>query len=196
MKQDLYVANLKDINKILRNNPVTFLPHKKRNIYEYRCFDYYPMLNGFSYKITIRKTNSFMDDVKDYWYNILPNINIGTMEYLVFDDEIIIDRIYIHNTIDNDFGKPPYKLLDYYRQKHYLRNAINQEETDELMNSFIDYIKSIAIKEKKKKVIFNHKEKMHLFHKYFVKEGFVLQTDTEGVTANNGEWIVEEFFEG
>lgn len=106
------------------------------------------------------------------------------------DDEIIIERIYIHNTIDNNFGN----IKRLYRLKFSLnlKNAINQEESTELMSSFIYYIKSMAQKEGKKRVLLDCTNNFRFFDKYFEKEGFVLKPET--IRTRIAEWIVEEEF--
>jgi hypothetical protein len=66
MKKELYVSQLQDINKILRNQPVTILPKEKRNVYLYRLMDHYPLVDALNYKITIRKTHSIIDRIHNW----------------------------------------------------------------------------------------------------------------------------------
>ena len=190
-----YASNLQEVNTVLRDFPNSFdssvvsgvsrigvlyssLPIHSFN-YESGS-NYAIMLKTRQvgqnwYSLEIDKINSFVENIMDWWYDHQWRKLIGNMKYIIEEDSILIMHLYVHNTIDNKFI--PRKT------NYYLNHAINQEETNELMSSFIEYMKTLAKKEGKNKIILEEFCLYgELFEKYFAKEGFILKKMDYGMT--------------
>lgn len=168
-----YASNLQEVNTFLRDFPIHSFNYESGSNYAIMLKTRQVGQNWYS--LEIDKINSFVENIMDWWYDHHWIKMIGNMKYIIEEDSILIMHLYIHNTIDNKFI--PRKT------NYYLNHAVNQEETNELMSSFIEYMKTLAKKEGKNKIILEEFCLYgELFEKYFEKEGFILKKMDDGMT--------------
>lgn len=168
-----YASNLQEVNTVLRDFPIHSFNYESGSNYAIMLKTRQVGQNWYS--LEIDKINSFVENIMDWWYDHHWIKMIGNMKYIIEEDSILIMHLYIHNTIDNKFI--PRKT------NYYLNHAINQEETNELMSSLIEYMKTLAKKEGKHKIILEEFCLYgELFEKYFEKEGFILKKMDYGMT--------------
>ena len=123
--------------------------------------------------IRIWKTKSFMN----LWYNrFSTNEFIGALDYTIQKDIVKIDYLCV-NDIDQ------YNVSDKCCK-------LNDEETLELKNNLIQYIKNIAQEENKSKIIVDVHNNLRFYKKYYVDEGFVL---TDRKCSDNPYWLETEY---
>ena len=168
-----YASNLQEVNTVLRDFPIHSFNYESGSNYAIMLKTRQVGQNWYS--LEIDKINSFVENIMDWWYDFHWIKMIGNMKYIIEEDSIQIIYLNIHNTIDNKFIPR--------KNNYYLNHAINQEETNELMSSLIEYMKSLAKKEGKKKIILEEFCLYgELFEKYFEKEGFILKKMDDGMT--------------
>ena len=194
----LFVSSLEKINKLLHNEVVKpgFIFFGKRYAIQYNRFKgkYSPnkidnqilvirpttIMNGFFYEsfdnVDILSNIYFSTYFKNIYYDskelskvyenngIEYETDIPNNEDLSEDNELFIEAWYIHNC---DFLKPHLNLKILYPEKQILSD-------DEIMKHFksiIYYIKTIARKENKKKILLDVCQE--IFTNFFEKEGFI-----------------------
>jgi len=108
------------------------------------------------------------------WYD---NFNcrqlIAALNYEITKDYIKIDYLNINDG-------------DGYSESNFVLN-LNESET--IKKALLQFIKNLAIKEKKKKIIIDVHENLRIFNKYYKNEGFVTTTHR---CHDNRFWIEAE----
>ena len=98
---------------------------------------------------------------------------IGALDYTIQEDHIKIDYINI-----NDDEK-----------KHMFHSNLDQNEAEDLIKAFIQFLKIVAKKEKKNKIVLDIHSNCRIFHKYYYYQGFNI---TYRQCKNNPFWIETE----
>jgi hypothetical protein len=81
---------------------------------------------------------------------------IGALDYIINDKYILIDYLSINDS-----------------EKSYMyNNSLDQYEAEDLINSLINFIKIIAKKENKNKIIMNIHQNLRYYEKYYYYNGF------------------------
>lgn len=123
--------------------------------------------------IRIWKTKSFID----IWYSpFSTNDFIGALDYTVQNNIVKINYLCV-NDIDE------YNVFD-------RKCKLTDEETIELKKNLIQYVKNIAIKENKSKIIVDVHNNLRFYNKYYADEGFVL---TDRKCKENTYWLEAEY---
>lgn len=168
------LPNLNALNELLINNDNPGL-YNCRCIYEDRIAIQYILKNN-SHSVRIWKTKSLFD----YWYNDFHYCHknfIAALDYTIYDKYIKIDYLYI-----NDIGnKINIKSYD---------NSLDEYESKDLLKSLIKFVKIIAKKENKDKIIIDVHENLRIYEKYYYYNGFKI---TNRKSDNNPFWIETEF---
>ena len=129
-------------------------------------------LKDKEYSIRIWKTNVWFD----YWYNSekdnVKNI-MAILNYSILDSFIKIKYLYVND--GNLSSLYPYLL--------------NKDESEHLIESLIDYLKKIAIKNKLTKIIVDIHENLRIFKKYYYCLGFDIMNQK---CRDNPFWIKAE----
>jgi hypothetical protein len=163
------LSSLKELNYVLNNKNINALNDKNINastcIYDTRIAIKHSIDNKFNI-VRIWKTNSLFD----YWFDeFSTNKFIGAIDYTINNDHIKIEYL---NVNDYDSNMNSNKLTDY--------------EAIELTNSLINFMKILAGKENKNKIIIDVHSNLHLYEKYYKDEGFVVTTRK---STDNSNWI-------
>ena len=166
----ILLSNLQELNELLSNNDNVNL-YNCKCIYENRiAIQHY--LEKNKNIIRIWRTKSLFD----YWFDDFHYCHrnfIGSCDYTIHDTYIKIDYLYINDGKNNN-------LYD---------NPLNEYESEELIKSLINFIKTIAIKENKNKIIIDVHENLRLYEKYYYYNGFDI---TNRKCINNPFWIEVE----
>lgn len=169
----IIVPNLNALNNLLINNENSSL-YNCKCIYGNRiAIQHYFHKN--KHYIRIWKTIALFD----YWYNDYNYCHknfIASLEYTIYDNYIKIDYLYINN----------------YENKtnHYLyNNPLNEYESEDLIISLLNFIKIIAKKQNKYKIIKDVHENLQIYYKYYYYNNFNL---TERRCKDNPFWIETE----
>lgn len=168
------LPNLNALNELLINNDNSSL-YNCKCVYEDRIAIRHSFKNN-SHTIRIWKTKSLFD----YWYNDFNYCHrnfIAALDYTIYDNYIKIDYLYI-NDFDNKIN---IKLYD---------NSLDEYDFEELLKSLIDFVKFVAKKENKDKIIIDVHENQRIFEKYYYYKGFKI---TNRKSENNPFWIEIEF---
>ena len=120
--------------------------------------------------IQIWKTKSLFD----YWFDPYYSRNfIGAFDYIIYDTYIKIIHIGI-NDIDH---------------RNMRNNYLDEDDAEELIKNFINFVKIVAIKENKEKIILDVHENLRIYLKYYYYIGFKI---TERKSIDNPFWIEVE----
>ena len=123
-----------------------------------------------SHSIRLWKTKVLFN----YWYNVFESKQfVGALDYKINDDHIKIEYL----NINDGEGSLSYDFI------------LNQNDSNLLKKDFIEYTKTLAIKEKKKKIIIDVHGNLRIFDKYYKNEGFVATTRR---CHDNRYWIEAE----
>jgi len=165
------LPNLVALQELLNNND---------NEYNYRCQGLYED------KIAIRHTlaHNGMNSIRiwktpcllGFWYNDFDYSHkyfIGALDYTIYENCIKIDYLNI-----NDFDK-----------KDMFYNPLNQDDSIHLVKSLIHFVKIVALKETKPKIILDIHENLRMFFKYYQEEGFRV---TNRKCKSNPFWLEAE----
>lgn len=121
--------------------------------------------------ILIWRTKSLFD----WWYDPYCSRNfIAILDYKLNDTYIKINHIGIN---DNE-------------RKNMYNNYLDEYDSEELIQNLINFLKIIATKEGKEKIIIDVHENLRLFLKYYYDIGF---TPTKRLCADNPFWVEAEF---
>ena len=164
------VSNLNSLNELLINNDNHCL-YNCKCIYEDKIAIQHSLKNN-SHFIRIWKTKSLFD----YWYNNFHYFHrnfIASLDYTIYDKYIKIDYLYI-----NDFNNKINIML--------YNNPLDEYESEDLLKSLITFVKIIAKKENKDKIIIDVHENLRIYEKYYYYNGFKI---TNRKSDNNPFWI-------
>ena len=123
------------------------------------------------HKIRIWKTKSLFD----YWYNNFHYCHrnfIAALDYTIHDEYIKIEYLYINDS-DNIINNKLYN------------NPLNTYESENLIESLIQFVKNIAKKENKHKIIKDVHENLRIFKKYYYNDFNV----TNKKCTDNSFWV-------
>ena len=113
--------------------------------------------------IQIWKTKSLFD----YWFDPCSSQNfIATIDYTIHDTFIKIDYIGINNRLDE-----------------------YEYDMEDMIKNMVNFVKIVATKEKKEKIIIDVHENLRIFSKYYYYNGFSI---TERKCRDNPFWIETE----
>ena len=147
----ILLQNLKELNELLNNNDNNC---KCKCIYENRiAIEHYLKKN--MKVVRIWRTKSLFD----YWFDDFKHCGknfIGALDYTIHDTYIKIDYLCINNS----------------EIKNMYNNPLDQYESEDLITSLINFIKIIAKKENKDKIIIDVHENLRLYEKYYYYNGF------------------------
>jgi hypothetical protein len=165
----ILLSNLQALYELLQNNDNESL-YTCKCIYEDRI-----AIKHYTRKelniIQIWKTKSLFD----YWFDPYCSKNfIATLDYTIYDTYIKIIHVGIN---------------DSERRNIYNNNNLDQQDAEELIKNFVNFLKRLAIKEKKEKIILDVHENLRLFLKYYYYIGF---KTTERKCTDNPFWIETE----
>jgi hypothetical protein len=122
--------------------------------------------------IRIWRTKSLFD----YWYDNFNKCSknfIGALDYTIYDDFIKIDYI---------------NICDYEKRNIY-NMFLNEYESEELIHALLIFVKNVAKKENKNKIVIDVHENLRIYHKYYYYEGFEI---TDRKSTCNPFWIETE----
>jgi hypothetical protein len=145
--------------------------------YNYNCPSFYndriAITTNYKNKNSIRIWKTF--SILDIWYSKFVEKNIiGALDYSIHDTFIKIDYLFI-----NDEEK-------LYMNYNFF---LNEDDAEKLVHSFILYIKDIAKKENKNKIIIDVHNNLRYYNKYYKDEGFCI---TKRKSKDNPFWIETE----
>jgi len=151
----ILLPNLTVLNNLLNNDDIddTYLCNCK-NIFENKIIIKHLVKNKVnSIRIWREKTifgfyyNNFRYEGKNF---------IAALDYIINDTYILIDYLSINDS-----------------EKSYMyNNSLDQYEAEDLISSLINFIKIIAIKENKNKIIMNIHQNLRYYEKYYYYNGF------------------------
>jgi hypothetical protein len=149
----ILLPNLEALNELLINNDNVSL-YNCKCIYEDRIAIQHNVKKNRNI-IRIWKTKSLFD----YWYNDFHHCGknfIGALDYTIYDTYIKIDYLYINHD----------------EPKNLYNSLLHEYECEDLINALIHFLKIVAKKEKKSKIILNVHQNLRLYLKYYYVEGF------------------------
>lgn len=169
----ILLPNLDAVCILLNNNKNEGL-YQCKCMYENRIAIQYYWNNKDKTQNTIRVWRTW--SLFDYWYNdfqYMAKNFIGALDYTIQEDYIKIDYINI-----NDEEK-----------KHMFHLNLDENEAQDLIKAFIQFLKIIAKKEKKNKIVLDVHSNCRIFYKYYYNEGFNI---TNRQCKNNPFWMETE----
>lgn len=153
-KKTILLPNLDSLQELLNDNG-NESDYMCKGVYEDKIAISHELDENGMFSIRIWKTTCLFG----FWYNDFNCSHknfIGALDYKIHENYIKIDYLNI-----NDFDK-----------KDLFYNLLNQDECVNLMKSLINFVKIIAMKENKSKIILDIHENLRLFFKYYQEEGF------------------------
>ena len=167
------LENLNQLNELLINND-------NPNLYNCKCIykDKIAIQHSLCeniHSIRIWKTKSLFD----YWYNDFHYYHknfIAALDYTIYDKYIKIDYLYI-NDLNNNIN---FRLYN---------NPLDEYESEDLFKSLINFVKIIAKKENKDKIIKDVHKNLRIYEKYYYYNGFKV---TDRKCIDNPFWIETE----
>ena len=150
----MLLQNLKELNELLNNNDNSSLNCKCKYIYE----------NRIAIELHLKKNRNIIRIWRtkclfDYWFDDFKHCSknfIGALDYTIHDTYIKIDYLSINNS----------------ENKNMYNNPLDQYESEDLITSLINFIKNIAKKENKNKIIIDVHENLRLYEKYYYYNWF------------------------
>ena len=164
------LPNLEALSELLNNNDNVSL-YNCKCIYEDRIAIQHYIKKDMNI-IRIWKTKSLFD----YWYNSFDYCSknfIGSLDYTIYDSYIKINYLYINDG----------------EHKNLYNNLLDEYEVDDLLKCLINFIKTLAKKENKNKIILDVHRNLRLYQKYYYIEGFEV---TKRKCIDNPYWIETE----
>lgn len=173
------------LNKFILLNDLSSVFHVLKNKVVKPSFCFYGNRIVFKHDVTqdgnsirIWRTTSILD----YWYDKHSSGTsyIGALDYTIQDDGVKIDYININD-----------KEEIYYNKKEicYNKNKLSDTESTELMDSMMQFMKTVADKEKKPKIKLDVHGNLHTYNKYFENVGFI---NTKRKSQDNPFWVETE----
>ena len=170
----ILVSNLDSLYQLLNNNDNESL-YSCKCIYDNRiAIQHYINKKNINI-IRIWRTKSLFD----YWFDKFNSDSknfIATFDYTIHTFYIKINYIYVNNE-ENKINKMLYI------------NNLNENETENLITSIINFIKIVAKNENKKKIILDVHQNLNLYKKYYIWEGFRI---TNRKCSDNPFWCETE----
>ena len=164
----ILLQNLKELNELLNDNSSLY---NRKCIYE----------NRIAIKLCLKKNTNIVriwrtKSLFDYWFDDFEHCSknfIGALDYTIHDTYIKIDYLCINNS----------------EMKNMYNNPLDQYESEDLIISLINFIKIIAKKENKDKIIIDVHENLRLYEKYYYYNGFDI---TNRKCIKNPYWFEAE----
>jgi hypothetical protein len=166
----ILVSNLNEIIELLNNNHDVSI-YNCKCIYKTRMAIQHKFVNNINI-VNIWKTNSLFD----YWYtgyNDCGKNFIGCFDYTIHDSYIKINHLSI-----NDDENP-----------NLYNDPLDIDDSEDLIKACIAFVKLVAIKENKNKIILDLHSNLCLYEKYYSYEGFEI---TNRKCLNNPYWFESE----
>lgn len=163
----LLLPNLESICDLLNNKESNYIYFSNYICNERTAIKHWNV--GKMNIIRIWNTRSFLD----YWYNEFCDSErrfIGALDYTIHDNYIKIEYLCI-NDGEN------YMMYD---------DVLETEEAHELIHSLINYVKILANKENKPKIVMNVHGNLRLYDKYYSRVGF---ETTNNKCIDNPYWV-------
>ena len=168
----ILLPNLPALYELLNNN-------ENESLYSCKCMYTDRIAIQHTYKqgqgmhsIRIWKTKSLFD----YWFNDFHHSGrnfIASLDYIIHDQHIKIEYLSVNNG----------KHINLYNQ------ILDTNEIDDILESLIKFVKNVATKENKTKIILDVHENLQLYNKYYYYEGFEI---TGRKSVDNPFWIETE----
>lgn len=175
----ILLSNLRCLNGILNNYEATLSNHTNNNFFT-KIYSDKIAIKHYNYEkinsIRIWKTKSLFNYL---FYKLSGGKFIGGIDYIINNDNIKIDYLFIN---DNE-----YKNIC---NKNIPNDILDESEAFEIKKSLINYIKFLAKKENKNKIIIDVHQNLRLYEKYYNNEGFII---TNRKCLDNPYWIETEF---
>jgi hypothetical protein len=167
----ILLQNLKKLNELLNNDNSSLYNYKCKYIYEDKIAIEHYLKKNMNI-VRIWRTKSLFD----YWFDDFKHCSknfIGALDYTIHDTYIKIDYLCINNS----------------ELKNMYNNPLDKYESEDLITSLINFIKIIAKKENKDKIIIDVHENLQLYEKYYYYNGFDI---TNRKCIKNPFWIEAE----
>ena len=124
--------------------------------------------------IRIWKTNTIFD----YYYDEFSCQNfIGCLDYMTKSDCIKIDYMNVNDS----------KFIYLNRDS----NILDEEEIREVTSMLIDFLKKLAKKENKKRIVIDVHQNLKIYKRYYEREGFIA---TNNKCYDNPYWVEAELY--
>ena len=166
------LSNLEKLYDLLKsNNANSSSLYNCKCIYQTRIAIKHSIYKKIN-RIQIWRTKSLFD----YWYDDFHYCSknfIGGLDYIVHDTFIKI----IHLNINDG------------EIKNLYNHCLNEYDAEELVNSLISFVKLVAKKENKKKIMIDVHHNLRIFMKYYWHHGF---ETTNRKCIDNPFWIESE----
>jgi hypothetical protein len=166
----ILLPNLKAVYEVLNNND-------NESLYTCKClYEDRIAIKHYTRKelniIQIWKTKSLFD----WWYDPYQSRNfMATIDYRLEDTYIKIMHVGI-----NDYDR---------RNRYNNYNCLDEYDSEDLIKNMVNFVKIVATKENKAKIILDVHENLRLFLKYYYYIGF---KPTERKCIDNPFWIETE----
>ena len=168
----ILLPNLPALYELLNNNENESL-YTCKCIYTDRIAIQHKQGKKGMHTIRIWKTKSLFD----YWFDDFHHSGrnfIASLDYIIYEQHIKIVYLSVNNG----------KLVNLYNR------ILDTNEIDDIMESLINFVKIVATKENKTKIILDVHENLQLYNKYYYYEGF---EKTGRKSIDNPFWIETEF---
>jgi hypothetical protein len=166
----ILLPNLEELYELLNNNNNESL-YICKCIYEDRIAIQHYIKNNMN-KIQVWKTKTLFD----CWFNDFDHCNkgfIASFDYTIHENHIKIDNSCINDNYHDE-------LYD---------NPLNEYDSEKLIKSLINFVKKVAIKQNKKKIILDVYDNLLIYKKYYYYIGF---NKTDRICIDNPFWIETE----
>lgn len=167
----ILLSNMQSLYDLLTNDENESLHNNCKPVFTERIAIQHYFKNE-RHIIRIWKTTSLFD----YWYNPFDNCGknfIATIDYYVKDNHIKINHLGI-----NDF-----------EHKHMYNNSLDNCDSEDLIKNLINFVKLVAKKDYKDKIILDVHENLRIFFKYYHHLGF---NTTNKKCGDNPFWVETE----
>ena len=162
----ILLPNLTSLYEILKNKD-------NESLYSCKCFyedriaiQHY--IKGDMNIINIWKSKSLFD----WWFDYYNSRNfIATINYKILESHIKINHIGIN---------------DYDYKNIYNKHNLDEYDSEELIKNMINFVKLVAIKENKRKIVLDVHENLRLYFKYYYYLGF---NTTNRKCKENPFWV-------
>jgi hypothetical protein len=165
----ILLSNYEELVSILNNKKIDD-SYNCKFIYENRIAIQHLIKND---KNTVRIWQTY--SLFDWWYQTYDKCGrnfVGTMDYTIHDTFIKINYLNINNGETNLYDNP-----------------LDEDDSEDLIKEFINFLKLVANEENKKKIILDVHENLRLYEKYYYNVGFEI---TDRKCESNPYWIEVE----
>jgi len=167
----ILLPNLPALYELLNNNEDESL-YSCKCMYTDRIAIQHKQDKRGMHSIRIWKTKSLFD----YWFDDFHHSGrnfIASLDYIIHDQHIKIVYLSVNDG----------RHINLYNQ------ILSIDERDDMMESLIKFVKNVATKENKTKIILDVHENLQLYNKYYYYEGF---EPTGRKSIDNPFWIETE----